>query len=445
MSKQDFLSAIEKGIARLRQAGPKVTIVHHNDADGLASAAVLQVALSRAGFAVQRIPLERVHPPIVARIHDQISTAILYVDLGGKAAPVISEANRGRRLTLILDHHHPEEATDPEVINLTTEFYGLSGEMDISAATAAYLFARVLDEGNRDRSAEPSSRSQAEGRSRRSLAYLGVVGALGDSHDRGGRLVGENRLALEDAVAQNQIRVVEVEAEAEQYILTRFGEDIPMAQFWRAITTLGAPGYYMDGPALGVRMCLEGPFREAQRKLEELNRIKQAAYEKVLTRLRREGLRETKYCQWFSVEKDFAPMGVKTIGEFCGEIRDADFVAPDKYIVGFQIMDREIPGLGIFDWSIYKVSMRVPSPLEKKIVADRTMPGLAYLVPEAARRVGGSIDACHDYSAATVIPVGREEELIAAMDALVEDHPRSPARPGPRAPGTKAQTGQAAS
>jgi hypothetical protein len=58
--------------------------------------------------------------------------------------------------------------------------------------------------------------------------------------------------------------------------------------------------------------------------------------------------------------------------------------------------------------------------LEKKIVVDRTMPGLAYLVPEAARRVDGSIDACHDYSAATVISVGREEELITAMEELVE-------------------------
>jgi len=386
----------------MRQAGPEVTVVHHNDADGLASAAVLQVALSRAGFSVRRIPLERVHPPIVARIHDQIPATILYVDLGGKAAPVISEANQGRRFTLILDHHHPEEATDPEVINLTTEFYGLSGEMGISAATAAYLFAWVLDGGNRD------------------LAYLGVVGAVGDSHDRGGRLVGEDRLALEDAVAQNQVRVEEA-AGCEQYILTRFGDDMPLAQFWRAITTLGAPGYYMDGPALGVRMCLEGPFQEAQQKLEELNRIKQAAYQKVLTRLKQEGFRESRYAQWFLVGEDFAPMGVKTTGEFCGEIRDADFVDPEKYVGGFQIMDREVPGLGTFDWSSVKVSMRVPSPLEKKIVVDRTMPGLAYLVPEAAKRVGGSIDACHDYSAATVISVGQEEKLIAALDKLVED------------------------
>ena len=409
MSKEAYISAIENGIAGMHKASSEVTIVHHNDADGLASASILQVALSRADFVVQRIPLERVHPPVIERIHRQFPSTILYVDLGGRAAPMISKANtraghsgHGRSLTLILDHHRPEESTDPELINLTTEFCGLSGEIDISAATAAYLFAQVLDKENRD------------------LAYLCVVGAVGDSHDREGRLVGENRRALAKAVDQDHVRVEEVDGR-ETYVLTRFGEDIPITAFARSLTTLGAAGYYMHGPALGVGMCLKGPTQEARQKLEELEQVKQAAYRKVLTRLTQEGFRETRHVQWFQVREDFAPMGVKMIGEFCMEIRDADFVDPDKYVVGFQIMDREVPGLGSFDWSLVKASMRVPSPLEEKIMVDHTMPGLAYLVPEAAKRVSGSIDACHEYSAATLISVGREEELIAAMDELASD------------------------
>ena len=57
---------------------------------------------------------------------------------------------------------------------MSTESYGISGDLDISAATAAYLFAQLLDKKNRD------------------LAYMGVIGAVGDSHDRGGRLVGKS-------------------------------------------------------------------------------------------------------------------------------------------------------------------------------------------------------------------------------------------------------------
>ena len=404
MSREAFLSAVEEAIARMRKASSEVTIVHHNDADGLASATVLQVALSRASFFVRRLPLERVHLPVVTRIHEKFPATILYVDLGGKAAPVISEANRGQHFTIILDHHHPEESTDPEVLNISTEFFGLSGEMDISATTAAYLFALVLDEKNRD------------------LAYLGVVGGVGDAHDRGGRLVGENRNALIDAVSQGHV-IIEEEEGREHYALTRFGDPLPMRVFATTLTTLGAPGYNMGGPDLGVRMCIEGPFQEAQQKLEQLNRIKMAAYDKTLTRLKQEGFRESKHTQWFVVGDDFAPMGVKTIGNFCWFIRNENFVDPDKYVVGFQNMPREIPGLGTFDWSLVKVSMRVPSPLEKRIRVDRTMPGLAYLVPEAAKKVGGSIDACHDYAAATLISVGVEEDLIVTMDELVEDNP----------------------
>ena len=138
---------------------------------------------------VRRIPLERVHPPIVDRIHELFPSTILYVDLGGMAASMISKVNRGQRFTVILDHHHPEKSADPEVLNISTESFGLSIEMDISAATAAYFFALVLDEKNRD------------------LAYLGVVGGVGDAHDRGGRLVGENRQALMDAVSQGQVHM----------------------------------------------------------------------------------------------------------------------------------------------------------------------------------------------------------------------------------------------
>jgi len=63
--------------------------------------------------------------------------------------------------------------------------------------------------------------------------------------------------------------------------------------------------------------------------------------------------------------------------------------------------------------------MRRPTPLERKILIDRSMPGLSYLVPQAARQVGGSIDACHDYTAATIVEVGQEKALVMAMEELV--------------------------
>jgi single-stranded-DNA-specific exonuclease len=402
MSKEDFLQEIHKGISLMRAGGSQVALVHHNDADGLTSAAILETALTRAGFTPHRICIERVHPPIVARIHDQFPATIFYVDLGAQAAPVISEANKGRRTTLILDHHHPQRPTDSKVLNIATEFFGLSGDMDISASTAAYFFALELHEANRD------------------LAHVAVLGAVGDDHDREGGLVKENRDALQDAIEQGQVRVDLTEQGKEVYSRTLFGDVAPMTPLGIAVTTLGGVGYYADGPDLGVRVCLEGLFPEAKRRLEELRRTQQTAYQQTTARLMRDGFQETKHVQWFSVGDDFSPMGVKIIGEYCWDIRNEGFVNPEKYIVGFQNMAQEVPGVGSFDWAQTKASMRLPTPLEHKILVDRSMPGLSYLVPEAARQVGGSIDACHDYTAATIVDLGQEEPLVKAMEELVQ-------------------------
>jgi single-stranded-DNA-specific exonuclease len=402
MSKEDFLKEIRKGISLMRAAGSEVALVHHNDSDGLSSAAVLQTALTRAGFSVHRICIERVHPPIVARIHEQFPATIFYVDLGAQAAPVISEANKGRRTTLILDHHHPQKPTDARVLNIATEFFGMSGDMDISASTAAYFFALELDKANRD------------------LAHVGVLGAVGDEHDREGGLVKENREALMDAVEQGQVRI-DVNAQGKEvYALTLFGDVTPMAPLGIAVTTFGGVGYYSDGPDLGVRVCLEGLFPQAKRRLEELRQIQKTAYQETTARLIREGFRETKHIQWFTVGDEFSPMGVKIIGEYCWDIRNEGFVNPEKYIVGFQNMAAEVPGVGTFDWAQTKASMRLPTPLEHKVLNDRSMPGLGYVVPEAAKRVGGSIDACHDYTAATIVDIGREEALVMEMEKLVQ-------------------------
>ena len=402
MGKEDFLQEIRKGINLMRAAGTEVALVHHNDADGLTSAAILETALARAGFSIHRICIERVHPPIVARIHEQFPVTIFYVDLGAQAAPVISDANRGRRTTLILDHHLPQKSTDPRVLNIATEFFGLSGDMDISASTAAYFFALELDKANRD------------------LAHVAVLGAVGDELDREGSLVKENREALLDAVEQGQVRIDVNEQGKEIYSRTLFGDVVPMAPLAIALTTFGGVGYYADGPDLGVRVCLEGLFPEAKRRLDDLRQVQQTAYRETTARLMRDGFRETKHIQWFTVGDGFSPMGVKIIGEYCWDIRNESFLNPEKYIVGFQNMAPEVPGVGSFDWAQTKASMRLPTPLEHKVLIDRSMPGLSYLVPEAARRVGGSIDACHDYTAATIVDIGQEKALVMAMDELVQ-------------------------
>ena len=402
MSKEAYIEALYDAAGKLRSAGREVTLVHHNDADGLTAGGILETALTRDGFKVERIALERIHPPIVERIHDRAAGhPVVYTDLAGRAAPVICELNRDRSFTLILDHHPAEESTSDMVLNLSTERFGLSGEDEISAATAATIFATVLDERNID------------------LRYLGVIGAIGDSHDRGGRLIAYNRDALLDAVRSGDMKIIEKEDGKEEYALTKFGSDIPLTPFSKSLTVLGAAGYTVGGPDAGIRACFHGPSEEYDEKLAELSALKEERFAVQLERLKSGNLHVTSHNQWFIVGDGFSPMGVKIIGEFCMDIRDEDFMDPEKYIAGFQDMPTEIPGLGTFEWDLAKVSMRVPTPLGQKII-DKKMPGLDWLLPEAALQVDGTIDACHGYAAAALVPHGREEELIALMDELVE-------------------------
>jgi len=95
----------------------------------------------------------------------------VFADFAGRIAPVLSELNKGRNLTLILDHHVAEAATDPNVHNLDPDLYGLKGDRDISASTTCYLFACTLDPANRD------------------MAHIAAVGAVGDGFFVDGRLV----------------------------------------------------------------------------------------------------------------------------------------------------------------------------------------------------------------------------------------------------------------
>ena len=402
MSKESYIEALKGGIAKLRAAGHEVTLVHHNDADGLTAGGILETALTCDGFKVERIALERIHPPIVERIHDRAAGhPVVYTDLAGRAAPIICELNRDRSFTLILDHHPAEESTSEEVLNLSSERFGLSGEDEISAATAATIFATVLNEKNVD------------------LRYLGVIGAIGDSHDRSGKLIAYNREALLDAVKRGDIKIVSKGSDKEEYVLTRFGGEIPLTPFSKSLTILGAAGYTVGGPEVGIRACFEGRSDEYDKKLAELSALKEERFAVQLARLKSGNLHVTSHNQWFIVGDGFSPMGVKIIGEFCMDIRDEGFMDPEKYIAGFQDMPTEIPGLGTFEWDLAKVSMRVPTPLGQKII-DKQMPGLDWLLPEAALQVDGTIDACHGYAAAALVPHGREEELIVLMDELVE-------------------------
>ena len=379
--------------------GRNIQIFHHNDADGLCSGAILTRAFERAGFEVRRFCLEKPYPEVLKKIYEQEGCILVFADFAGRIAPMLSDMNQGRNLTLILDHHVAEASTDPRVHNLDPELYGLKGDRDIAAATTCFLFASALDGANRD------------------LAYLGALGAVGDKFFVNGRLVSHNRAVTLEAVQQGTIEIGEHEA-GEHYLLKSWKRLMPCDELGRYLDVLGGAGYYQKGPDMGVRVCLEGTSSESDQMVTNLKETKDKAFDVEMTTLRKHGLKQTGHIQWFHVENRFSPMGVKMIGLFCESIKGMDFMDPRKYIAGFQRIPDQVPGFGPVSFNGVKVSMRVPDYLEGEIRATRAM-GLDILLPEATNRLGGFSDACHSLTAATTVPLGREEALIQEMENIL--------------------------
>ena len=396
-----LIDAMEHAIQELKHWPEKtVQVFHHNDSDGLSSGAILTRAFERQGYQVRRFCLEKPYPAVLKKVFEQEGGLLVFADFAGRIAPLISELNRGRNLTLILDHHAAEASTDPMVHNLDPDLFGLKGDRDISASTTCYLFALAVDPANRD------------------MAHIAAIGAVGDGFFVDGALVSENRNAALEAVRQGKIEV-RANKTGEQYLLNGPNGQIPVIEFGDYLDILGGVGYYQGGPDMGVRVCLEGVSPDSDRMVEELKAIRTKIFEDEITRLRSGDLKRAPHIQWFHVEKRFFPMGVKMIGAFCDAIKGTNLIDPHKYLAGFQIIPDEIPGFAAITFNEVKISMRVSPYMEGEIRGGRVM-GLDILLPEATNRLGGFSDACHSLTAATTVAVGKEEKLIDEMEKIIQ-------------------------
>jgi single-stranded-DNA-specific exonuclease len=397
----NLIDAMENAIREVKQWPDKaVQIFHHNDSDGLSSGAILTRAFERQGYKVQRFCLEKPYPAVLRKVYEQDGKILIFADFAGRIAPLLSDLNKGRNLTLILDHHVAEASTDPKVHNLDPDLFGLKGDRDISGSTTCYLFARTLDLTNLD------------------LAYIAAIGAVGDGFFVDGQLVSQNRAVALEAVQQGKMEISK-QAIGEKYFLTSPKGLVPVVEFGDYLDILGGVGYYQKGPDMGIRVCLEGVSPESDRMVAELKAIRTKIFNEEIARLQAGDLIKSPHIQWFHVEKSFFPMGVKMIGAFCDAIRESDLIDPLKYLAGFQIIPDEIPGFEPITFNEVKISMRVSPFMEGEIRAGRVM-GLNILLPEATNRLGGFSDACHSLTAATTVAIGKEEKLIDEMEKIIK-------------------------
>jgi hypothetical protein len=384
----DFEKNAANAILELRKAQPEmVRVIHHDDADGLCSGAVVLVALEREGFGVKGFCLEKVYPEVVEDVHKAKGEAIFYADIGSAHADLISKLNSGRNLTVVLDHHHsPPKVTDACVFDLNLERFGFEGDSEFSGATCCYLFARALNRANVD------------------LAYLALVG----SREIPGDYVGLNKTVLDEALKNG---VVKVEDGQVGIVKLRMRVD----DLFSKLQILGAVGYYEGGPELGVEAALNGVSGDVKKRVDEWEAKRKRVNRRVLGWLAKRRLNETEHLQWFDVGDMYKGMGTKVIGQFCSFLSyQGRLVKPDRYIFGFMNLPPTVPGWsGRLNESLVKVSVRVPQRLRQLIDAGR-MPNAVDLVTGASEGFG--IPDGHKYAANVVIPAEEKDELIKRAD-----------------------------
>ncbi|MEM2909875.1 MAG: DHH family phosphoesterase [Nitrososphaerota archaeon] len=387
MSLIEYFDELKRASELLRSSANRVLVIHHDDADGICSAAIALLAFESLGIKTDRVCVEKLHPTIVSKIHSSDYDAYVYTDIGSGKAELI-EKLAGDKPVVILDHHDPVMVSKPNVLNLNPELYGFSGERDVSGATATYLFADKLADVKQ-------------------LAWAAVVG----SAELGGSLTSLNRIPLEHAVKLGDVEVRESAGRERYYV-------IPFREVWdklsAKLTILGSVGYYADGPKKAVDSCIRKELNEGE--IERLEEYRKQVFSKVMAELRRHGIAHSEKIQWFSVGDSFAGMGTKVLGTFTSILAYRGFVDQRKYLVGFMNFPRTIPGLGEIEGNWTKLSARAPKLLAE-LISKEAASSVSRLIVEATSYVGGYGDG-HSTAASGLIPSGTEEDFLKKMEEL---------------------------
>jgi single-stranded-DNA-specific exonuclease len=171
-----------------------VFVVSHIDADGISSAAIAKKALERAGIEHHISFVRSLGDRELNLIRGSEDDLTWICDLGATFGQSMDD---GR--CLITDHHRMFEGGQMRLEQfggtehiLNPLLFGMDSGDYLSGAGNTYFVARELDRQNTD------------------LAYLAIVGAVGDMQDRSSRrLAGPlHSMVIEDAVAKGTLQVV---------------------------------------------------------------------------------------------------------------------------------------------------------------------------------------------------------------------------------------------
>ncbi len=392
------MAQIEPFLRRLVQAKETIVhsglkdavIFHHDEADGLCSAALTKIAIERLGVETRLICLDKLYAEVVKDVEGGSRRLVVFSDLGSGHVQSLESQNRSKSILVILDHHDTSESRDPLVHNLNPELNGFFGEKDASSSTVAYLFAKTVD---------PSLVT---------FAPLAIIG----STEIPGEAQGLNKIPIQDAEKTGAVKRTPRGA-------VKFEGAVPWLSPSRAssiLNVLGSVGYYRGGPQLGLSACIKGFEKQILETAEGLEEERKNANQRMMEKIRKEGLSQMKNVQWFHARDNYRGMSGKVVGSFCSYLSYQRLVNPVKYLIGMMNVPLEVPGWGRLPSLLVKVSGRAPQPLAK-MIEEGKRPPLSGILPDSCEKAGGFGDG-HTVAASGIFPIGREEAFLEALDAL---------------------------
>jgi len=165
-------------------------VIHHYDADGCSSGAIVYGALQREGKTVKKKWIKQLYRETMEEIKG-MGKNYVFVDFGSGQLQYLKE-NFGDNL-FVFDHHQKTDVEHPW--HFSPFDYGINGGNEISASGVAYLFAKTMSENNSD------------------FLPLAIVGATGDMQDFAGSFVGMNREIINEGkekkliIVENDLRL----------------------------------------------------------------------------------------------------------------------------------------------------------------------------------------------------------------------------------------------
>ena len=253
-----LLSDLRRAASALKGA-ETVAIVTHIDADGITAGAIAAETVRRLGKRFTLNFEKKITEEAVARINADPSDFVWICDLGSAYMSQFSRSG-----IIVTDHHVPDPKwrSGQSMLDafsasyqINPHLYGASGSYEVSGAGMTYLLSKAIDPDNAD------------------LAYLAVIGAIGDFQDsRESRLVGWNRLILQDAIDRGDM--------VKEFGIRFFGRGTrPLIQFIQ-YGEPSIPGLSGDPDACaalldryGIRVGRDDGTRRSWMDLDEVERV----------------------------------------------------------------------------------------------------------------------------------------------------------------------------